>query len=218
MSGRRVIELGAGTGYVAMSVHLLGSRVCVATDRGDVLGVLKNNLLDNAILLEEANGAGILDLAHLDWEEVQHEGTLPEALQPSAANGGPFELVLACDCLFQRQHAEALLAVLERLASQHHTNPAPAEALGPSHGNGVSERDDAAASESASPHPAMTVLVCQSFRGAPDVEAAFLEAASRSFAVAEVSQDATCSPDHNSLRALNIVIWRLRRSCLAVPG
>jgi hypothetical protein len=33
VSGKRVCELGAGTGYLAMSVHLLGSAQCVLTDK-----------------------------------------------------------------------------------------------------------------------------------------------------------------------------------------
>lgn len=193
LAGKRVVELGSGAGYLAMSVHLLGSRLSVLTDRGDVLALAKANVAENDELLQSADGH--LESVWCDWQEVKDSGELPRSLQthsaalgddrvlvpvPGAPSSGlPFDVVLACDCLFQDRHASALLAVIRLLCKCQAT----------------------------------VVLLCQSYRGAMDVEAAFFDAAARAgFSCALISQD-EASPDREALKKLRIDIW-----CLKLPA
>ena len=60
--GKRICELGAGTGYLTMSLHLLGAARSVATDRGEVVGLLKENIRENEALLQAGNSSGIVEV------------------------------------------------------------------------------------------------------------------------------------------------------------
>lgn len=185
--GARIVELGAGTGYLSMSAHLLGSSLCVSTDRGDVLGLMKENMEVNAELLARENPSGRLVRAWLDWDEVRETGALPEADFSEF-----FDLVLACDCLFQSSHAQSLLAVLELLCNHDADNAADAERTS-------------------------SVLLCQSFRAAPDVESALFEGAARAgFLCALVSEDDS-SPDRAALKSMNVAIWKLWKPMPSAP-
>ena len=182
VAGKRVVELGSGAGYLAMSVHLLGSSLSILTDRGDVLALAQSNIAENDTLLQSAGGK--LESMWLDWLEIEESGTLPRKLleeggtdATQVASRPPYDVVLACDCLYQSQQASALLAVIKLLVCERRTT---------------------------------TVLLCQSFRGAMDVEAAFFDAATREgFCCALVSQQEESSPDHEALKKLRIDIWRL---------
>ena len=183
--GKRVCELGAGTGYLAMSAHLLGSSLCVATDRGQVLGLCNTNLRENDELLRLANPSGQLECCACDWEIVQSSGALPEELV-NRASASPFDLILASDCLYLTKNAVAVLSVLTRLLAQ---------------------------SSSAE------CLLCQSYRGAPDVEQVFFElAAAAGISSNLVSQDEKLSPDRAALKQMNVCIWRLTQDVPSVQA
>ena len=57
LSGKRVIELGAGTGFLSMSMLLLGAAACTCTDRGDMLDLMRRNAKANHQLLRQQHGA-----------------------------------------------------------------------------------------------------------------------------------------------------------------
>ena len=119
VKGKRVIELGAGTGFLSMSVHLLGSAVCISTDRGgNVLKLAEKNLQENDALLRMANSKGEIACCACDWEEVRTSGSLPAVLKPWL----PFDVVIAADCIYYHEsYARAFLAVLVQLLSQSST-------------------------------------------------------------------------------------------------
>ena len=178
VAGKRVCELGSGTGYLAMSVHLLGASLSLATDRGSVLKLALDNVQQNAALLKAANGVGEVACCSLDWSEVQESGALPGNEQLRSRL--PFDLIVAADCLYyHKDRARALLATLLRLLSEC---------------------------------PGADVLLCQSYRGAPDVERIFFDEASASGLHATLlSQDAAFSPDRMELGQMDVCVWRLGR-------
>lgn len=93
----RVLELGCGLGLPSMIAALGGAEV-LATDWSP-----------DAVALLAANAARVgarLDVARWSWVDD------PEAL------GGPFDLVLAADVLYERRNGPQLLAVLPALADE----------------------------------------------------------------------------------------------------
>lgn len=97
-AGKRVLELGAGTGLCSLAAHYLGARV-TATDMNKeaVLGILRRNLAAN-------DGAGVEVVAH-DW------GTALAA--PLSA---PYDVVLAADVIFKEELVPALVQSMAALA------------------------------------------------------------------------------------------------------
>lgn len=184
VAGKRVVELGAGAGYLSMSTHLWGSSLCVLTDK--FLELSASNVHTNDGLLQAATGTFVC--CACDWDEVQRTGALPPAL---AISGG-FDLILAADCLYYHErYAHSLVAVLALLLP--HCEP----------------RAGARAS---------VALLCQSYRGAPDVEKVFFEEATREgLGCALVSQE-ELSPDRVALKRLNCAIWRLWREAPPAPA
>lgn len=182
VAGKRAVELGAGAGYLSMSTHLLGSSLCVHTDK--FLELSASNVHTNDCLLQAATGTFVR--CACDWDEVQRTGALPPAL---AISGG-FDLILAADCLYyDEKYAHSLVAVLALLLP--HCEP------------GVR---------------ASVALLCQSYRGAPDVEKVFFEAVAREgLGCALVSQE-ELSPDRVALKRLNCAIWRLWREAPPAPA
>jgi hypothetical protein len=174
VAGKAVCELGAGTGFLSMSAHLLGASRVVATDK--FLRVLTSNIRNNHALLQSTNSCGCLECSSCDWEEVQRTETLPDGTVER------FDLVLASDCIYyHKKYAAALLSVLILLLSRH-------------------DRADC---------PPPSLLLSQSYRGAPDVESFFFEGAARAgLRCVQVSQDEN-SPDRAALKKMDVVIWRI---------
>jgi predicted nicotinamide N-methyase len=107
LAGKSVVELGSGTGLVAIAATMLGARRVVATD-GDaalVRGLVARNGERNC---PAAWRAGRLTAATLLWGDAAMH----------AAVGASFDLVLAADVVAAPYEAALpqLLAALERLA------------------------------------------------------------------------------------------------------
>ena len=102
-------------------------------------------------------------------------------LPPALAACGAFDLILASDTLyFDAKYATALAVVAKLLLTHSGTHT-----------------------------HVPTMLLCQSYRGAPDVEARFFACSAREGVRSIlVSQDAD-SPDADALAQMNIAIWRL---------
>ena len=123
VADKRVLDVGAGTAYLAMSVQLLGATYVAAADRGGALQLAQKNIIANEALLYRKNDGGRVECVALDWDEVVRTGVLPASLQEEhnrqgeQAHSGPaFDLVLVCDCIYEdREQADGLLAVLTRL-------------------------------------------------------------------------------------------------------
>jgi len=110
VEGKRVVELGAGTGFLSMAAHLLGSAECVCTDRGNMLELMRKNFKENRKLLQGQPGTIIR--CECDWDAVRERGILPRELAPQMERPG-FDLVLASDVIYEDvERADALVAVL----------------------------------------------------------------------------------------------------------
>jgi predicted nicotinamide N-methyase len=98
VSGRRVVELGAGLGLPSLAAALAGARVLATDWAPDAVALLERNAAANGIQLEVERAA---------W-------TSSDELVARA----PFDLALAADVLYERRNVEPLLALLPRLAPE----------------------------------------------------------------------------------------------------
>lgn len=106
--GKRVIELGAGTGCAGVTCAALGASQVVLTDMPEAVPLLSDNVTRNAAL------TGRMQAAPCTWGDEEHLG----ALLRTQPNG--FDVVLAVEVVY-KQHADvlrALAASMARLATQ----------------------------------------------------------------------------------------------------
>jgi predicted nicotinamide N-methyase len=98
LGGVRVVELGCGLGLPSIAAALAGARVLATDWSPDAIALLVENA--------RRNGAE-LTTAVRQWSD-------PDAL----AAGGPWELVLASDVLYERRNVQLLLDLLPRLVDE----------------------------------------------------------------------------------------------------
>ncbi|VDC06214.1 unnamed protein product [Peniophora sp. CBMAI 1063] len=82
LSGRRVLELGSGTGLVGLLAGALGARVYI-TDQASLVATMEKNIALNATIAPNVRAA------ELNWGEPL-----------SADLAGPYDLILAADCVY----------------------------------------------------------------------------------------------------------------------
>jgi len=121
----RVLELGCGTGWLALRVARLGARV-TATDRGCRVAAATLNVLRNQKRAFTADGEQSLRVAvvALDWEEERAAAMSADAATASEVDTGDegdelrgrFDLVIGSDLIYNREMHEPLLATLRRRA------------------------------------------------------------------------------------------------------
>ena len=121
----RVLELGSGTGWLALRVARLGARV-TATDRGCRVAAATLNVLRNQKRAFTADGEQSLRVAvvALDWEEERAAAMSADAATASEVDTGDegdelrgrFDLVIGSDLIYNREMHEPLLATLRRRA------------------------------------------------------------------------------------------------------
>ena len=98
LRGARVLDLGAGTGWLSLRLASLGAHV-TATDRAPALGLLSTNVLRN-----QARVPGLdVETAVLEWET-------------GATLDGSWALVVGSDLLYMWENHEPLVATLRRHA------------------------------------------------------------------------------------------------------
>ena len=95
LRGRRVVELGCGLGLPSLVAAARGARVLATDWAPEAVELLRTNAERNGLALEARTAR---------WDE-------PDAF------GGPFDLVLAADVLYEARNVPQLLALLPRLAS-----------------------------------------------------------------------------------------------------
>jgi predicted nicotinamide N-methyase len=98
VAGKRVLELGAGLGLPSLAAAVRGADVLATDWAEDAIELLRLNAARNRIPLE---------VARARWDE-------PAAL----IAGGPWDLVLGADLLYEARNAEQLLALLPQLDAQ----------------------------------------------------------------------------------------------------
>ena len=109
MTGLRCIELGSGTGLVGLVAASIGASV-VVTDLDRIMGRLGDNVIANSAPTEDsvwrgAPAGGKVRAAELCWGETPLEQFEP-----------PFDLVLACEVIYEPELVPPLLATLRTLA------------------------------------------------------------------------------------------------------
>ncbi|KAK9830946.1 hypothetical protein WJX81_000881 [Elliptochloris bilobata] len=117
LRGKAVLELGAGMGLAGFACALLGARVML-TDTAAVLPLLARNYeanLSPAALRssgsELAGAVGPVEVRELDWFQ-------PEQV---AAAGGPYDFILAADCVYNEALVDTLLRVVLALSNKRTT-------------------------------------------------------------------------------------------------
>jgi predicted nicotinamide N-methyase len=95
LTGKRVVELGAGLGLPSLAAALAGAHVLATDWAEDAVSLLRENADRNALELR---------VERVRWDE-------PERLLAEA----PWDLVLGADLLYERRNADQLLQLLPRL-------------------------------------------------------------------------------------------------------
>mmetsp|Transcript_6706 Transcript_6706/g.13615 ORF Transcript_6706/g.13615 Transcript_6706/m.13615 type:complete len:218 (+) Transcript_6706:55-708(+) len=106
LKGKRVLDLGTGTGLVGIVAHLLGAEQVVLTDREEILPITWDNLKRN---LPGALEQSQVEIRPLLW------GTGEEA------PFGEFDYVFAADLLYNSANHEALVRTLLALCKPRTT-------------------------------------------------------------------------------------------------
>lgn len=122
LAGKRVVELGAGTGYCGIVAHKAGAADVVLTDTGDHLELLRANI---ALNVERRNGDGADDaaaVAEADGERARTaDGRSMSASElwwgddDAARALGPVDLVLASDVVYDPSCFKVLVQTLSLL-------------------------------------------------------------------------------------------------------
>ena len=100
LQGRRLVDLGAGTGVLGLCAAAHGAAEVLLTDRFDTVALLRFNSALNA----EAAG-GRVECRELEWGSGQEAGLRP-----------PFDLVVASECIYNMRYAPALLETINALS------------------------------------------------------------------------------------------------------
>lgn len=83
LKGKRILELGSGTGLLGIGLSYSGAKEVVMTYQSCLLSLMKENAQRNA-------GGSPCHVRELDWRE----GGL------QIASGGPYDLIIAADCVY----------------------------------------------------------------------------------------------------------------------
>jgi hypothetical protein len=100
ISGKRILELGSGTGLVGLCAALLGSHVCM-TDVPHVLEHAKTNLEHNKEAIASARGS--ISTAPLEWGSLQSSEQGREWLAANTRGWTSIDMLLGADLVYSEQ-------------------------------------------------------------------------------------------------------------------
>ena len=100
--GKRVLELGCGTGIVGITAACLGARA-VLTDTEAVVQHAQQNVDHNVLCIK--NGQGSAECAPLDWESSYNSSVLLN----------PYDVVIGADLIYAAKDITALVETLGNL-------------------------------------------------------------------------------------------------------
>jgi predicted nicotinamide N-methyase len=105
LRGKRVIELGAGTGATGIAAAALGATV-VLTDQASIIDLTRQNAAGCGAAVEARGGR--LHVALLDWADA------PAAERLRQLAGGAFDLILVSECVLPKLYPiEPLVAAID---------------------------------------------------------------------------------------------------------
>jgi len=108
LSNGTVLELGAGTGALGITASLLGAKTLL-TDQPDFVPLIKHNLELNSRKEFNKNCPGSATATNLSWGDTSEIAFVKEL--------GPFDYILAADCVYYEESVEALVCTLEQCSS-----------------------------------------------------------------------------------------------------
>ena len=110
LKGQRVVDVGSGTGAVAIASAIMGAKSAVATDQAQILHLARENI-DSFVSsiagqAERDTRKQQLQIAELDWGDMEQ----------SRAAGAPFDLVLVSECVLPKLYPlEPLVTAIDQL-------------------------------------------------------------------------------------------------------
>lgn len=116
LKGKRVIELGSGTGLSGLSAAALGGKV-ILTDVPWLVNFLKENVTQQENVEALAASGGSVEVRELSWRsspELVLESLKESGIQPF---GQGVELIVAADVIYTNEAVPMLLTTLWTLAS-----------------------------------------------------------------------------------------------------
>lgn len=110
--GKRVLELGCGTGLLGMVVRCLGAECVVLTDQSILLSHLQRNVDHNEAVLGQTDGMsrGVF-VKELDWGNTNHIQSIMEEF-------GHFDFVIGSDLSITVEGVTKLIQTLETIVDQ----------------------------------------------------------------------------------------------------
>eukprot|EP00746_Dinoflagellata_sp_MGD_P116987 gnl/MRDRNA2_/MRDRNA2_52796_c0_seq1.p1 gnl/MRDRNA2_/MRDRNA2_52796_c0~~gnl/MRDRNA2_/MRDRNA2_52796_c0_seq1.p1 ORF type:complete len:277 (+),score=62.90 gnl/MRDRNA2_/MRDRNA2_52796_c0_seq1:91-921(+) len=100
-TGKRILELGSGTGVAGLAAALSGAKVTV-TDLHDALPLLQRNVERNSVAIHQQSGTAVA--YSLDWRDDLNFMTEE-----------PWDLVLCSDLIWHKEHCEPLTRWLVKI-------------------------------------------------------------------------------------------------------
>eukprot|EP00455_Lapot_gusevi_P031384 TRINITY_DN3400_c0_g2_i1.p1 TRINITY_DN3400_c0_g2~~TRINITY_DN3400_c0_g2_i1.p1 ORF type:complete len:270 (+),score=44.32 TRINITY_DN3400_c0_g2_i1:73-882(+) len=125
LQGKRVLEVGSGTGVVGCVAALLGANQVICTDQEPLLDILEHNVDTNLGAISETRDRVVITA--LQWGEP---------LSPAITSSLPLDVILGSDLIYAREGIAPLVTSLSQLVSasqnrsvsaQSHDSPQPAE-------------------------------------------------------------------------------------------
>jgi len=102
LAGASGIELGSGLGLGGLLLLLAGCGSVTLTDRGEILPLLTHNVTANKAQFLDSQSAQVISL---QWGEL------------TSKEMGPFDIVIAADCVYDRGIVDPLLATLKAIST-----------------------------------------------------------------------------------------------------